>query len=177
MNQKILTALAAAALLAGCAHTKPAAKASDAALDSAAPASQAQQNPEGEPSLRGKILHSVPDVETVYFAYDSSALTDAAQAALSKNAEWLRAHSDVQFQVAGYCDQRGTEEYNLALGQRRAVQVRDYYKTLGIAANRIATISYGKEKPVCSGKSESCWSRNRRAATLVSFPSDVSRSR
>jgi peptidoglycan-associated lipoprotein len=136
-----------------------------------------QQGSDEEPSMRGKILQSAPEVETVYFAYDSSSLTDAARATLTKNAEWLKGHSDVKVQVAGHCDQRGTEEYNLALGQRRAVQVRDYYKTLGIAANRIATISYGKEKPVCSRTGESCWSRNRRAATFVSFPSDVSRSR
>jgi len=79
----------------------------------------------------------------------------------------------VKVQVAGHCDQRGTVEYNLALGQRRSKAVRDYYRSLGVAGHRVATISYGEEKLLCQEEDEACWGRNRRGETLAAFPKDV----
>jgi peptidoglycan-associated lipoprotein len=121
-----------------------------------------------EPSVRAEEMHSVADLANVYFDFDKALLNRPARATLEKNSGWLKAHEDVKIQVSGNCDQRGTTEYNMALGQRRAEAVRDYYGYLGIDRNRIATISYGKEKPVCREEKESCWSQNRRAETLVS---------
>lgn len=120
-----------------------------------------------EASLRGREFAAVDGVSPIYFSYDSSQLTQAALDALKANAEYLKAHPDQDVLVAGNCDARGTVEYNLALGQKRAKSVREYYMRLGMAGNTIATISYGKEKPACSDASEACYSKNRRADTLV----------
>ena len=128
-----------------------------------------------EADVRNSILHEISDVKEVRFQYNSDMLTSDARAALKGNAEWLAAHPGVKIQVAGHCDQRGTVEYNLALGQRRAAAVRHYYVMLGVPAARVATISYGKERPVCQEAEESCWARNRRAQTLVAFPQDLSK--
>ena len=108
----------------------------------------------------------------MYFDFDSDYLQPEARAVLQRNAEWLKEH-DVRIQVAGNCDQRGTVEYNLALGQRRASAVRTYYVHMGVSADRIATISYGKEQPVCTQATEDCWQRNRRADSLEAVVRDV----
>jgi hypothetical protein len=110
----------------------------------------------------------------VSFAYDSGLLDATASATLRKNADWLKANEGVRVQVAGRCDQRGTVAYNLALGQRRATSVRDYYIKLGVSGGRVATISYGKEDPVCEEASEECWSKNRTATTLKATPANIS---
>ncbi len=120
-----------------------------------------------EASLRGGEFEEVPQLASVYFNYDSSKLSSATRAILKKNAHYLKKHPDMDILVTGNCDQRGTVEYNLALGQRRAKSVRGYYTLLGISGHRIATISYGKEKLVCTDMTESCWSKNRHADTLV----------
>jgi peptidoglycan-associated lipoprotein len=125
---------------------------------------------EGEPSVREAELAPVKNLETVNFEYDSAKLGSAALAILAQNAAWLKEHEDSTVQVAGHCDQRGTESYNLALGQRRAKAVRDYYRTLGVKGKRIATISYGKDQPLCKEETEACWQKNRRAETLVAAP-------
>ncbi len=104
-----------------------------------------------------------PSTNSAYFAFDKSALDEAAQATLNANAEWLVANPSVNITVEGNCDQRGTREYNLALGQRRANSVRDYLEQHGVAASRIQTISYGKERPRCKGTGKACWAQNRRA--------------
>ena len=120
-----------------------------------------------EASLRGKDFASAPELQTVYFDYDRSNLEEAARNTLKKNAEWLRDNPDAEIRVDGHCDDRGTSEYNLALGQRRATGVRDYYKALGIPTRRMATISFGEEMPVCKEATEECWQRNRRVETLI----------
>ena len=120
-----------------------------------------------EASLRGGDFSSVPDLVAVPFNYDSAKLSADALSILKKNAAYLKDHSDLDVLVTGNCDQRGTVEYNLALGQRRAKSVRGYYIRLGISGKRIATISYGKEKPLCTAMTESCWAQNRCADTLV----------
>ena len=102
-------------------------------------------------------------LKTVYFDYDKSDLSDGTRAALQSNADWLKANPKRAIAIEGHCDERGTVEYNLALGQRRAASVKDYLVTLGVAADRLRTVSYGKERPADPGHDESAWSKNRRA--------------
>jgi peptidoglycan-associated lipoprotein len=106
--------------------------------------------------------------DTVYFSFDSPNLDDAARSVLQKQAAWLDRYRNVTLQVQGNCDERGTREYNLALGARRAASVREYLVSLGVAQGRVDTISYGKERPVCSESSQACWAQNRRALSSIS---------
>lgn len=101
-------------------------------------------------------------LETVYFEFDSSGLTQSAMATLRENAEKIREVPDVMIQLAGHCDERGTQEYNLALGERRALAVREYLIQLGVPGSRMITISYGKEFPAVDGSNESAYAMNRR---------------
>lgn len=106
-------------------------------------------------------------LETVYFGFDQSALTEKARQKLSQNAEILRQYPNWQVIVEGHTDERGTTEYNLALGERRADAVKQYYVSFGIAADRIRLISYGEERPAVQGTGEAVWKQNRRAVTAV----------
>lgn len=119
-----------------------------------------------EPTLRGKEYKKIPKLETVYFDYDESTLRKDARDNLEKNAKWLKENPDVEIIVEGHCDERGTTDYNIALGDRRAKSVRGYLMKLGIKGNRIATISYGEERPVDFGHDENAWAKNRRAESL-----------
>jgi peptidoglycan-associated lipoprotein len=101
--------------------------------------------------------------EDIYFDFDKSNLTPAAQENLLLKAEWLRENSDVTVTLEGHCDNRGTNEYNLALGDRRADSTKAFLVNLGISASRLTTISYGEERPVCTQQNEECWTKNRRA--------------
>ncbi|HEX2842433.1 peptidoglycan-associated lipoprotein Pal [Hyphomicrobium sp.] len=105
--------------------------------------------------------------DLVYFSSDSTDLTPEAQAILQKQAQWLRQYSQFTITVEGHADERGTREYNIALGARRATSVRNFLAQNGVAANRIRTISYGKERPVAVCNDISCWSQNRRAQTVL----------
>ena len=105
--------------------------------------------------------------DTVFFAFDSSSLSAEAQAALDTQVAWLKKHDDVNVIVQGHCDDRGTREYNLALGERRANAVKQYLVSQGIEESRISTISYGKERPAVLGNNEAAWAQNRRAVTVV----------
>jgi peptidoglycan-associated lipoprotein len=105
--------------------------------------------------------------DRVFFDTDSSDLSPQARATLDKQAEWLGHYSNYAFTVEGHADERGTREYNIALGARRAQTVRDYMISRGIAAQRMRTISYGKERPVAVCDDISCWSQNRRAVTVL----------
>jgi peptidoglycan-associated lipoprotein len=109
----------------------------------------------------------------VYFDYDESNLSDDTRDKLSRNAGLLKSQAQVSVTIEGHADSRGTSEYNLALGERRANAVRDYLTSLGIAATRLRTISYGKERPVCTEEVESCWSQNRRAHMVITGRSNV----
>ena len=104
----------------------------------------------------------------IHFDYDSAALSDEARAILEKHALWLQGHRDVKVTVEGHCDERGTVEYNLALGEQRARAARDYLVSLGVAAERLRIVSYGKERPLDPGNDEAAWARNRRAHFAVS---------
>jgi peptidoglycan-associated lipoprotein len=104
----------------------------------------------------------------VRFEYDSAALTDEARATLEKHALWLQGRRDVRVTVEGHCDERGTVDYNLALGEQRARAARDYLVSLGVAAERVRVVSFGKERPLDAGHDAAAWARNRRAHFAVS---------
>jgi peptidoglycan-associated lipoprotein len=105
--------------------------------------------------------------DRVFFDLDKFSLKSDARSTLEKQAAWLNQHSGLTITVEGHCDERGTREYNLALGERRANSAKDYLIALGISPGRIKTISYGKERPVALGSNEEAWSQNRRASTSV----------
>ena len=110
--------------------------------------------------------------DRVFFETDSTELTPQARATLDKQAQWLNNYGQyTQFTIEGHADERGTREYNIALGARRAQTVRDYLVSRGVQANRMRTISYGKERPVAVCNDISCWSQNRRAVTVLSASS------
>jgi peptidoglycan-associated lipoprotein len=106
-------------------------------------------------------------VKDVYFAFDSYDLRPDARETLKANADWLKAHPSVRVEIEGHCDERGTNQYNLALGAQRAQAAKDYLVTLGIARERLSTISYGEEVPVCREQTEECWQKNRRDRFVV----------
>ena len=105
--------------------------------------------------------------ENVYFEFDKSILTESARDALLKNGEWLRSNPDVAIIIEGHCDERGTNDYNLALGDRRAESVKAFLLDLGIDASRLGTITYGEERPAVRGQNEAAYAKNRRAYFLV----------
>lgn len=105
--------------------------------------------------------------DRVFFAFDSSELSPEAQGTLQRQAAWLKQYGNVRVQIEGHCDERGTREYNLALGARRANAVQRYLASLGVPASRMTTISYGKEYPADPRSTEDAWAKNRRAVTVV----------
>ena len=110
------------------------------------------------------LASGVPD--RVFFATNETVLTTASRETLRKQAAWLRKNSDITIVLEGHADERGTREYNLALGERRANSAKDYLMTYGISSDRISVLSYGKEKPVDSGSNPLSWSKNRRSVTV-----------
>jgi peptidoglycan-associated lipoprotein len=114
-------------------------------------------------SARQMAAFDVSDLIDVYFAFDQAGLTSQARDDLAWNARLLKTASDVKIVIEGHCDERGTSEYNLGLGERRADTVKTYLVSLGVSASRIKTISYGEEKPFAAGHNEAAWEQNRRA--------------
>ena len=102
-------------------------------------------------------------VQDIFFDYDTDDIRADAQATLSKDASYLVSHPGVKVVIGGYCDERGSDEYNLALGQRRAESTKNALVQAGVGGDRVRVISYGKEKPFCTQSDESCWQQNRRA--------------
>jgi peptidoglycan-associated lipoprotein len=156
-------ALLSLALLAGCqstADTKPATP--DVASTNTGPiADPAEQQPAFE-----SALHKVGD--RVRFALDRYDLSQEAEAILQKQAALLQNYPQIVVTIEGHADERGTREYNLALGERRADTVRNYLIALGVPADRVSVISYGKERPECAEAAETCWAQNRRGVTVAS---------
>ena len=118
------------------------------------------------PGTQEDLVVNVGD--RVFFGFDKSDLTSEAQATLNRQAAWLKKSSALKVVVEGHADERGTREYNLALGERRATAVKNYLVAAGIPAGRISTISYGKERPAVVGSNEAAWAQNRRGVTVVS---------
>lgn len=117
------------------------------------------------PGSQEDLVANVGD--RVFFEYNSAALGENAQKTLARQADWLSANPQVAITVEGHCDERGTREFNLALGERRASAVKNYLLSLGVDRARVNTISYGKERPEELGSSEAAWSKNRRSVTVV----------
>jgi peptidoglycan-associated lipoprotein len=154
MNIKILGAFAAVALLAAC-------KTPDTTT-ATAPA----PTPTGiVPGSQEDLVANVGD--RVFYDFNVSGLRADAKGTLDKQAAWLSKYGSVNVQVAGNCDERGTEEYNLALGNRRAESAASYLKARGVAAARMSTISYGKDRPTAQGSNEQAWAQNRNAITSI----------
>lgn len=120
-----------------------------------------------EANIRGTDFTDIPDLKPITFDFDRYSLTNEARVTLKNNAQYLKSHPELETLLQGHCDERGTLGYNLALGQKRAKTVREYYIRLGVNGRSIGTISYGEEKPVCTDSTEDCWKKNRRADTLV----------
>ena len=124
--------------------------------------------PEGSlEALREGVAPATGALKDVYFGFDRADLGPDARDALQSNSDWIRQNPGVSIEIEGHADNRGTTEYNLALGARRAQAVKDYLVTLGNAPERLSTVSYGEELPVCGASSEECWSKNRRAHFVV----------
>jgi len=106
-------------------------------------------------------------LKDIYFAFDSYELDDAARSQLQEDGTWLKEHAQARVEIEGHCDERGTVEYNLALGAKRARAAKDYLVALGISGDRLSTISYGEELPLCQEHDEECWQKNRRCHFVV----------
>jgi peptidoglycan-associated lipoprotein len=156
-------AIASVVLIAGC-TTKP-----QATAETPPPAATGPMTSETQSSV---VAGSEQDLkvnvgDTVHFAYDQFAVQDEDKTTLQRQAAWLQKFPAVRVSVEGHCDERGTREYNLALGARRANAVKEYLVSLGVSSARVDTISYGKERPICTESDESCWAQNRRGVTVV----------
>lgn len=181
----LLAALSMTVLVAGGCANKESVKSEEAMVPKAAPArvEVAQPAPKSEPAKPYEaVAPAVPPMsqqaakasaselsfETIYFDYDKSDLRQNARDVLSKNAEiLLKSKPDAKVQIEGHCDERGSAEYNLALGERRAKSSMQYLITLGVKADSLSVISYGKEKPAVQGSDEASLAKNRRAETVV----------
>ena len=146
-----------------------AALAISACAKNAAEDAQANAGGMATPGSQQDFVVNVGD--RVFFETDQTDLTPQSRATLDKQAQWLTNYSQYSFTIEGHADERGTREYNIALGARRAQSVRDYLISRGIQANRMRTISYGKERPVAVCNDISCWSQNRRAVTVLNASS------
>ena len=164
MKQWTLACLAGVALLAACSSDKGSGNATTAASGSGTGAGAGGAG-QGAPGSEENLVQSAGD--RIFFETNSSKLNPQAQATLDRQAGWLRQYPQVNVWVAGNCDERGTEEYNLALGQRRANADRDYLVAHAIAQDRIETISYGKSRPIDPASTPEAWTQNRNAITSV----------
>lgn len=177
MRTKFVIAFAALFLVAAC-ETAPEETASTAGAGAAAETTTSA-------GVSGEAVSAQPSTSTagptpgtqedlvvnvgdrVFFDFDKAVIMAAAEKTLKRQAVWLKQYGGVTVTVEGHCDERGTREYNLALGERRANAIKNYLVALGVDANRIATISYGKERPEALGHNEAAWSQNRRSVTAV----------
>jgi peptidoglycan-associated lipoprotein len=128
----------------------------------AAEAAAARARAAEEEKSREAAAKSETGLQPIYFDFDKSFVRDDAKAVMKANADYLKANPKVKVRIEGNCDERGTIEYNQALGQRRAASAKKYLTDMGVSAKRISLISYGKEKPVCTQSTEDCWQKNRR---------------
>lgn len=177
ISLRALTAASAVFLLAACASNKPA---DEEAMSTATPSISESSGPQAVPAPdvdqeRLSDPYGAADQsgleayagDRVFFGFDTSELTPSARQTLQRQAEWLQRYSNVSAIVEGHADERGTREYNLALGERRATAAKNYLVALGISPDRLKTISYGKERPAVLGSGEAVWKQNRRSVLKV----------
>ncbi len=167
MKRFVFAAIAACGLFAAGCATQP-----EPEPPAPAPAPAPIPAPAPAPEPAGPIPGSVEDFEVnagdrVFFDFDQSTLTSSARATLRGQAAWLSSYPGMRVLIAGNADERGTREYNLALGARRAASVRDFLISQGVDPSRINTVSYGKERPVCRQSTERCWALNRNGTTVI----------
>ena len=171
----LIAACAALALAAGCAKKAPKnippppMRSGEATQGNGPGGGGADAGSVGQANLggaRADFLRSVPS-DRVFFGTDEYAIDDQDRRTLDGQAAWLMSHPSISVTIEGHCDERGTREYNLALGDRRANAVKNYLQAKGVQAARMTTISYGKERPVALGSNEEAWAQNRRAVTVV----------
>jgi peptidoglycan-associated lipoprotein len=134
-------------------------------VTSAPPGGVVGQNGAAQPGTEADLVQNVGD--RVFFGYNEYDLTAQAKATIEHQAQWLKTYPSVNVMVEGHCDERGTREYNLALGEKRAMAVRNYLVANGVEAGRVQTISYGKERPAVLGSDETSWAQNRRGVVVV----------
>jgi peptidoglycan-associated lipoprotein len=166
----------ALAFSAGCKKKAPTTAQEARPPVTAAPSTEVSPPPSttGRPDVQAEVLKmDVAELNKkgyltdAYFDYDQSDLREDARSALSADAEWLKKYPSVQVLIEGYCDERGTGAYNLALGDRRANAAKEYLVSLGVDGSRIRTVSYGEERPFCTESHEDCWQQNRRAHFVI----------
>ncbi len=174
----VVAALALVSALPACHHKPPAAPpppppaAPETPPPAPAPPPKVEAPPQVDEYARLKSM-SADEIDKmglladIHFEYDKADIREADRATLTKNADVLKKFDFLRITVEGHCDERGTVEYNLALGERRAKAAYDYLVSLGVPADRLKTVSYGKEVPVCTDSNEACWQRNRRAKFTV----------
>lgn len=160
-----IISLAAVALLATACSSKPEQTATAAVAATPAPAAAVAKPSGPVPGSAEDFIVNVGD--RVFFGFDKSDLTPEATATLDRQAAWLKQYPAVTVTVEGHADERGTREYNLALGERRSASVKNYLAALGVDAARVQTISYGKERPQVVGSNEAAWTQNRRGVTVI----------
>ena len=160
MNLRIISLLAAVLLVAACSQTPE-----NTAGTGNAGAGTGAMTSNVVPGSKQDFQQNVGD--RMFFEFNESTITPEGRATLEKQAEWLKRYAQVSVTIEGHCDERGTREYNLALGDRRANAAKNYLVSLGVPASRLTTISYGKERPVALGSDEASWAKNRRAVTIV----------
>ena len=166
---KGLCLAAALTLLAGCESTMD--ESAEAKPSGQAPQQSVQATPT-QAEMKGPLAGSQEELDLtigslIYFDFDKYDLKPESRATVERWAGWLRQNPAVTITIEGHCDERGTREYNLGLGERRATSARNYLIALGVNGDRLGTISYGKERPVCATSNESCWSQNRRDHMIV----------
>jgi peptidoglycan-associated lipoprotein len=164
MRMKILAMFAAAVLVAAC-SSEPEETVDLSGQNQSGSGVTSEALGGGAPGSNQDFAVNVGD--RVYFGFDRFDLSAEARAVLDRQAQWLSQYPNTRVVIEGHADERGTREYNLALGERRATAVRNYLVASGIAASRVSTISYGKERPEVVGSNESAWAQNRRAVTVV----------
>jgi peptidoglycan-associated lipoprotein len=160
-------ALSAALLLGACTHKQ------EAATTAPPPAAPPPAAPAPAPVTSSILPGSAQDFkvnvgDTVHFALNQYNIEDNDKSTLMKQAAWLERYPTVRLTIEGHCDERGTREYNLALGARRANAVKEFLVAQGVAGDRLETISYGKERPICTESNEECWAQNRRGVSVIS---------
>ncbi|GAA0526485.1 peptidoglycan-associated lipoprotein [Rhizomicrobium palustre] len=156
-----LAAVAVAVFVVGCAKEPPPPAPAPAPVAAPAPAPTSKIVPGSAEDLRVNVG------DTVHFEYNLYAVQDADKATVQRQAAWLAKYPNIKVTVEGHADERGTREYNIALGAKRANAVKEYLVSLGVSAARVDTVSYGKEKPICTESTEACWAQNRRGVTIV----------
>jgi peptidoglycan-associated lipoprotein len=164
MNLRFLSLVAGIMLLAACADNTPTTGGAAGGASASTPSTN-QTSGSVQPGSEQDLVQNVGD--RVFFDYDKSDIKAEGRQVLQRQADWLKKYSNVTVTVEGHCDERGTREYNLALGERRATAVKKMLVALGVPANRVSTISYGKERPAVVGSNEAAYAQNRRGVTVV----------